>query len=211
MDCSTPVIECHAEGNRIRHDGTAPAGTVLIREVPRTMDDPRRRLRSSYWARLALPAVMVAIAGCGGGQEVTHESVQAARQLWTHAGIRDYDLDWSVTGSNNARYHVTVRNGEVHQIQAIRPDGTLGTLHSGKPEMFGIDGLFRTMDEELAVCAKSERPFGQPKGTRVVMRFLPDARLGYPHWYHRDVLGSPMSMAIEVNALTHAPRAPTPP
>ena len=169
------------------------------------MDDPRRRPRSRWRARLGLPVVLLAIAGCGGGEGVTPESVQAARQLWTRADIRDYDLDWSVTGPNNARYYVTVRDGEVRRIQAIRPDGTRGPLHSGKPEMFGIDGLFRTMDEELAVCAKSERPFGQPKGTRVVMRFLPDAKLGYPHWYHRDVLGSPMSMAIEVNALTPAP------
>jgi hypothetical protein len=37
------------------------------------------------------------------------------------------------------------------------------------------------------------------------MRFLPDAKLGYPRWYHRDVLGSPMSVAIDVNSLTPAP------
>ena len=34
------------------------------------------------------------------------------------------------------------------------------------------------------------------------MRFLPDAQLSYPHWYHRDLLGTSASMAIEVNALT---------
>jgi len=37
------------------------------------------------------------------------------------------------------------------------------------------------------------------------MRFKPDAKLGYPRWYHRDVLGTPASMAIDVNALTPAP------
>jgi hypothetical protein len=170
------------------------------------MGDPARRIRIGWRARPGvLATVMIAVAGCGSGQVVTPEAVQAARQLWTRAGIRDYDLDWSVQGRNTARYFVTVRGGEVRRIEAIRPDGSKVPLRSEEPGMFGVDGLFRTIDEELAVCSKSERPFGEPKGTRVVMRFEPDATLGYPHWYHRDVLGSTISMAIDVNAMTPVP------
>jgi hypothetical protein len=33
------------------------------------------------------------------------------------------------------------------------------------------------------------------------MWFQPDATLGYPHWYRRDVLGTPLRIAIEVNRL----------
>jgi hypothetical protein len=164
-----------------------------------------RRLRTGWRPRLCLPALLIAIAGCGGGQEVTPESVRAAKQLWTRAGIKDYDLDWIVTGPNNAHYVVTVRDSEVVKVEMIRLDGSKGELHPGKKEFFGVDGLFLTMDEELATCSKSERPFGQPKGSRVVMRFRPDEKLGYPHWYHRDVLGTPMSMSIDVNALTPVP------
>jgi Family of unknown function (DUF6174) len=149
----------------------------------------------------------MATAGCGGGQEVTPESVQAARQLWNRAGIRDYDLDWSVSGRNNAHYLVTVRDGDVRKIESIQPDGRKFPLRSNEAGMFDVDGLFKTMDEELAVCSKAERPFDQPKGTKVVMRFKPDAKLGYPHWYHRNVLGTPASMAIDVNALTPVPAA----
>ncbi len=175
------------------------------------MIDPTRRLRTRWYARLGLPALLMATIGCGGGQVVTPEAVQAARQLWSRAGIRDYDLDWSVTGRNNAHYLVTVRGGEVLKVEAIRPDGTRGELNPGKKQFFGVDGLFLTMDEELATCSKAEKPFGEPKGTRIVMRFLPDAKLGYPHWYHRDVLGTSASMAIEVNALIPAlppPKSP---
>src|SRR5262249_34194775 len=132
------------------------------------------------------------------------EAVQAARQLWTRARMADYDLDWSVSGPNNAHYLVAVRGGEVRKVEMLRPDGGKVELHPDKKQFFGVDGLFLTMDEELAVCSKSEKPFGQPKGTKVVMRFQPDEKLGYPHWYHRDVLGSPMSMAIDVNTLTPA-------
>lgn len=165
------------------------------------MGDPRRRLRMGWYARLGLPALFIGIAGCGGGQDVTPEAVQAARQLWGRAGIRDYDLDWSVSGRNNAHYLVAVRGGEVRKVEMIRPDGGKVAMHPGKKEFFGVDGLFQTMDEELAVCSKHERPFDQPKGTKVIMRFQPDAKLGYPRWYHRDVLGTPASMAIDVNAL----------
>jgi hypothetical protein len=164
-----------------------------------------RRPRTCWYARLVLPALLIAAAGCGSGREVTPESVQAARQLWTRAGIRDYDLDWSVTGKNHAHYLVTVRDGQVRKVELIQPDGRRVPGRSAETAMFGVDGLFRTMDEELAVCSKAERPFDQPKGTRVVMRFKPDAKLGYPHWYHRDVLGTSASMAIDVNALTPIP------
>lgn len=173
------------------------------------MDDPIRRSPMRRHSRLGLLGLLLplAIAGCGGGQEVTPETVGAARQLWTRANIRDYDLDWSVSGRNNARYVVAVRGGEVKSVEMIRPDGGKVALHPEKKQFFGVDGLFQTMDEELAVCSKHERPFDQPKGTKVVMRFQPDATLGYPHWYHRDVLGTPATMAIDVNALTPIPAA----
>jgi len=171
------------------------------------MGDPTRRLRMGWHARLGLPALLIASVGCGGGQEVTPEAVQAARQLWARAALPDYDLDWNVSGPNNAHYVVAVRGGEVRKVEMIRPDGGKVELHPDQKQFFGVDGLFLTMDQELAVCSKSEKPFGQPKGSKVVMRFQPDEKLGYPRWYHRDVLGSPMSMEIDVNALTPVPAA----
>jgi hypothetical protein len=160
-----------------------------------------RRLRVGWSARLGLLAILLAAAGCG-GREVTPEAVQAAKQLWTRAGIRDYDLDWSVAGPNNAHYFVTVRDGQVSKVEFIRPDGNKAPARTAETRMYSVDGLFRTIEDELAVCSKAERPFGQPKGTKVVMRFQPDEKLGYPHWYHRDVLGSSASISIDVKALT---------
>jgi hypothetical protein len=165
-----------------------------------------RRLRVGWSARLGLLAILIAAAGCG-GQEVTPEAVRAVKQLWTRAGIRDYDLDWSVTGPNNARYLVAVRDGQVSKVELIRPDGSKAAARTAETRMYSVDGLFRTIEDELAVCSKAERPFGQPKGTKVVMRFQPDEKLGYPHWYHRDVLGSSASISIDVNALTPVPAA----
>ena len=68
------------------------------------------------------------LTGCAGGQPVTPEALEQAKQLWKKAGIRDYELEWTVAGAQTNHYYVQVRGGEVHQIEVIRPDGT--RMHS---------------------------------------------------------------------------------
>ena len=132
-----------------------------------------------------------------GGQEVTPEAIEQAKQLWTKAGIRDYDLEWTVAGAQNNHYYVTVRGGEVRKIESIRPDGRRIELKSPTLGIYSVDGLFLTIADELAQL-KTDHPFGQPKGTKVVMRFKPDPKLGYPQWYRRDVMGTSLAIAIDV-------------
>jgi hypothetical protein len=149
---------------------------------------------------LGLLAWLGIMAGCDRGEVVTPEAVAQAKRLWSQAGIRDYELDWSVTGQNNAHYLVTVRSAEVRKVEAIQPDGRRVELHPGSPRFFSVDGLFVTIADELAQL-NSNTPFGQPKGAKVVMRFHPDEKLGYPRWYRRDVMGTPLAATIDVNKL----------
>jgi len=149
------------------------------------------------------------MAGCDGGQAVTPEALDQAKHLWSLAGIHDYELDWSTTGPNNAHYIVKVQAGEVRKIDTIVPDGRRIELHPGSPRFFGVDGLFVTISDELAQL-KTEKPFGQPAGTKVVMRFSPDAKLGYPRWYRRDVLGTSQAVTIDVNKLVPSAPSTTP-
>ena len=142
-------------------------------------------------------AILGSTLGCAGGKEVTPAALEAASRLWKQAGIHDYDLELKVTGQNNAHYFVTVRGGDVRRLESVRPDGGRFELHSFQPRYFGIDGLFLTIADELALL-KTDRPFGQPKGTKVLMRFEPDSKRGYPHWYRRDVMGVPQGMRIDV-------------
>src|SRR5262249_48735170 len=153
-------------------------------------------LRVRCLACLSLAASLAHSAGCAGGREVTPEALDRARRLWLQAGIRDYDLDWAVRGPNNPHYLATGRDGEVRRVQSIDPGGLKNELHPADTRYYNVDGLFRTIADELAL-AKSDRPFGQPPGTRVVMQFTSDPKLGYPRSYHRDVLGTPLSIAIE--------------
>ena len=137
------------------------------------------RRRSAAGPLGAAVVVMVsAFAGCSGGEPVTPEAIAAARKAWNDAGIRDYDLEWTSSGTNQAHYFVTVRGGVVRKLESVAPDGRKFELHPGEPRFYGVDGLFLTMADELAQL-KTDRPFGQPKGTRVAMRFTPrpEARL----------------------------------
>jgi hypothetical protein len=157
--------------------------------------DGRRPAAGPLWA--AVLAAVAAVAGCSGGEPVTPEAIAAARTVWAGAGIRDYDLEWTSSGVNQAHYYVTVRGGSVRKVESVAPDGRRFELHPGEPRFFGVDGLFLTMADELAQL-KTDRPFGQPRGTKVVMRFTRDPKLGYPLSYRRDVLGTSQSVAINV-------------
>ena len=150
---------------------------------------------------MAALCVVCLFAGCSGGQTVTPEALAAARQTWTAAGMHDYDLEWTASGPSSGHYFVTVRGGEVRKVESVAPDGRKYELHPAEPRFFGVDGLFTTIADELAQL-KSDRPFGQPKGTKVVMRFTPDPRLGYPRLYRRDLLGTMRGLAIDVVRLT---------
>lgn len=163
-------------------------------------------------ARLTSALLLIALAGCGGngGEEVTSRSLARARRQWEQAKIRDYNIEWTTSGARSNRYRVYVRNDEVRSVRMVQPDGSEVEGRSAQPRFFGVDGLFRVMEEELEQ-AQAENPFGQPKGTRVVLRFQPDPKLGYPRSYHRDVLGSPQRLSLDVVRLDPNPPSTIPP
>jgi hypothetical protein len=147
--------------------------------------------------KLGLLTILSATIGCAGGQEVTPEAIDQAKQVWKAAGVRDYDLDWTVTGAQNNHYYVTVRGGDVRKVESVEADGRRLELHPSETRFYSVDGLFLTIADELAQL-KTDHPFGQPPGTKVVMRFKPDAKLAYPLWYRRDVMGTTQAIAIDV-------------
>jgi hypothetical protein len=97
----------------------------------------------------------------------------------------------------SAHYYVTVRQQDVREVESIARDGRRFPVHPPEPRFYGVDGLFTTIADDLAQL-KTDQPFGEAKGTKVVMRFTPDPRFGYPRSYRRDVLGTTQALAIEV-------------
>jgi hypothetical protein len=161
--------------------------------------------------RLAQVVILLSIlstVGCGGGQPVTPETLEAARTRWKQAGISDYELEWTLTGPNSAHYLVTVQGGAVRKLVMIQPNGDRTERRSFEPRYFGVDGLFLTMADDLIQCT-AERPFGQPREAKVVMRFSSDPTLGYPLWYRRDVMGARQGTKIDVIKLSRTTSSPS--
>lgn len=162
-----------------------------------------------------LALAIFAVAGCDSGQDVTTRAIANARRTWEHAGIRNYDLEWTSRGTRDEHYFVYVRDGKVQAVRRVARDPGTGkpivlTAHPADPSYYGVEGLFEVMDEELKL-ALDENPFGQPKGSRVVLKFTPDAKLGYPHDYRRDVSGAALSLAIDVLKFDPNPQGDVPP
>jgi hypothetical protein len=157
---------------------------------------------------LMLP--LLALAGCGGGVDVTPRHLEAARDLWEKAGIRDYDMEWTTEGANEGHYLVAVRDGQVRQVLQVLPDGRRIEAHPRDPSFYGVEGLFRILEEESDQLLEPE-PFGLPKNSSVLLKFEPDPELGYPAHFRRDVVGSRSGLAIDVVRLRPNSDPPAPP
>ena len=171
------------------------------------MGDAREQLagigRRSSSIRAGLAWLGLVAIGCAGGEPLTTDAIDRARQTWERAGLRDYDLEWTSSGQTRGHYRVTVRGARVTRIDSILPDGRAIEVHPARADLYGVDGLFVVLEDELAQLG-ADAPFGQPKGTSAVLRFTPDPDLGYPRSYHRDVVGAPRGLAIDVIRLDRA-------
>jgi hypothetical protein len=165
----------------------------------------RLRPGTRWLASLGILAVCASVLGCSGGQEVTSENVGAAKRLWTEAGIRDYDLEYT-SGPFDDHYVVTVHDGTVRKVESIQPGGGRVELHPGEPRYYSVDGLFLTITNELAQL-KTDTPFEKPKGTKIVMKFQTDPKLGYPHWYRRDIMATSLGARFDVIKITRTAAA----
>ena len=164
--------------------------------------------------RIVAALALLVFSGCSGGEDVNTRTLSKAQALWDGAGIRDYDLEWTTSGDREGHYLVFVRGGVVRRIHAFVEDRRARVVREivvkpGDPSYYGVEGLFRIIREEQAQMEVDPAPFGQPKGTRVLLRFAPDTKLGYPKRYRRDVVGRPKGLALDVIRLERS-TAPIP-
>src|SRR5437016_1823782 len=115
-------------------------------EIGRAMSHPRSIVVSS---------LLLILAGCGSGDEVTTRSLANAKRTWDAAKIRDYNLEWMSTGAREGHYVVFVRGGKVQEIRGFVDDPRQGKLREipvkpGDPSYYGVEGLFKIMEEERA-------------------------------------------------------------
>ncbi len=154
--------------------------------------------------------LLLTLSGCGSGIDVSTRTLAEARRVWDKAGITSYNLEWTTTGARAGHYRVYVRDGEVKSVLSVDADAKTRAAHPADPSYYGVDGLFRVLDEELDECL-GQRPFGQMKNARILQRFLPDPVYGYPRRYRRDVAGSRQGLALDVIAFDPSPPPEIPP
>jgi hypothetical protein len=101
---------------------------------------------------------------------------------------------------------VTVRDGVVQKVEGIGPQGERTELRIAAPRYYSVDGIFTTIADELAQL-KQARPFEEPKGTTIVMKFKTNPELGYPEWYRRDIMGTSKNARIDIKKITRTSEA----
>jgi hypothetical protein len=160
-------------------------------------------IRRPVIARAVYSIALLAVVGCGGGESVNSKTLGKAQALWDAAKIRNYNLEWTTSGDREGHYLVFVRDGVVKEIHEYLEDRRERRTREilvkpGDPSYYSVEGLFKIIREEQAMSQESDSPFGQPKGTQMLLKFTPDPEYGYPKRYRRDVVGRPKGLALDV-------------
>lgn len=124
---------------------------------------------------------------------LTPELLSAARDRWRSAAIDDYDLRYTMHGSD---YDVRVRDGIVVEATV---DGT--TPRNANLGDLSMDGLLRVVQMECDALTDESGPFASGSQSVIArVRFHP--QLGYLQRYLRSGGGFGQSAAIDIESLT---------
>lgn len=126
-------------------------------------------------------------------EPLTRESLQAARERWSLAGIDDYRMRYRMHGSV---YDVTVRDAIVTDVLV---NGQ--TPQSADYGAYGVKGLFGILAEELENLG-SEKGRLMGGGSHVVMRVRFNPKFGYIERYLRSSSAVGRGVSIELLEFT---------
>ena len=128
-------------------------------------------------------------------EPLTAAALEAARQRWLDADVRDYDLRYRMHGGV---YEVTVRDRIVTDVQLNgRP------ASSADFRAYGVHGWFDILEMELENLSDPGGPFaGREQSMLMRVRF--HAELGLVERYLRSSGGVGRSVAVELIEFTRA-------
>ena len=132
--------------------------------------------------------------------ELTEERLQFASERWRQSGPADYQMIVVVTNPGPAKYSVTVRSGDVENLE--RSDGFTPRRHVW--DSWSVAALLDIIRIE---CQGPESVFqGQPKA-EIVQQVEFDLELGYPKRYRRIVLGTNSHVEWDITEFKTLPSA----
>lgn len=127
---------------------------------------------------------------------LTREALIAARELWRRTGPDSYELDYRMAG---AAYRIVVREGKVAEalVNGVPPT-------SGDWNLYSVEGLFTTLEQELENVADATGAFADRKDVLMLrVRFHPE--FGYIERYLRSGGGIGRGATIENVRLRRIP------
>jgi xanthine dehydrogenase molybdopterin-binding subunit B len=147
---------------------------------------------------LSLVAALSLHAACGGAW-LTREALENAESRWRAHSIESYAIEESVSESDKTlrRVRLEVRDGEIVEATMVE-NGTERRIDGDAAGAYTVDGLFRTLDEELAA------------GKRRYVRASFDSARGFPERIELGPLrGAPVATiwVIRVESFRVAPPA----
>lgn len=125
---------------------------------------------------------------------LTPDALAAAEKRWAELGPSSYDVDLELQGTQAGTIQVEVRQGEVtRMIRNGRQPSQRRTWY-----YWSIPGQFETIAVDLDHAANPEQGFGVPAGSAAVLRAEFDPQYGYPRFYQRILLGTPIHVEWKV-------------
>ena len=122
---------------------------------------------------------------------LTDETLADARALWEQNGPASYDLTVEVSGAQEGRHEIEVRDGEV---VAMTTGGAPVPERAWR--FWTVPGMFRFLAIELENAADPQRVHGTD--VRVVLRAAFDPTYGFPQRFLRHVSGERRSIEWNV-------------
>ena len=129
---------------------------------------------------------------------LTEADFQAAQERWRKHGPASYDMDVLLAGNRPGPVHVEVREG---QVTLMTRDGVV-PRQQRTWEFWTVQGMFATIEQELAMAESGPRGSPDPAGTKRELRASFDAELGFPRRFQRTVLGGNQEVDWTVTGFT---------
>jgi len=126
--------------------------------------------------------------------QISPAEYYAAKERWRVNGASSYDIEVQVTGTQEARYRVEVRDGQA--IAAWRNGVPLQQQRTFST--WSVPGMFGTMSRDIEVLEKHAAGRADANTPRITMRAEFDEKFGYPARYRRIQWGSPVQMIWQV-------------
>lgn len=158
----------------------------------RSLHEIQRKRRKFLWVGAAgflLGSIAAVFLLREPAETLTPSLLASAQQRWREAGIHNYEMRYRMHGSE---YRISVRDGLVLRATVNGVDAITSDVGA-----FSVEGLFRTLEQELENLSDTAGPFGsQAKSVLMRARFHP--RLGYLERYVRSGGGHGRGVAIEL-------------